>query len=220
MEGRIKTFLPSKAYGFIDGDDGKSYFFHVQDFKSAPAKIEENLFVAFEEAATPKGYRAKNVDIVDSLGHFAPVTKFVYSRKRAPKGLDVRFSAMIQSVDKDLRAAEDGLRDMARQLGGNGLINVTYSKFTESKGNYQYTVHRFRGECVVLGEHRFAKEPHVAAQGEKDLEALVKTVQANVAAMREAEEREAERLRKRRRRLFWGAAIVVVGFIIALMALG
>lgn len=218
MEGRIKTYLPSKGYGFIEGDDGKSFFFHMQDFKSATAKIEENLFVAFEETATPKGYRAKNVEIVNNIGHLAPASGFVYSKKRVPKGMDVRFSAMIQSVDKDLRTAENGLRDTARQLGGNGLINVTYSKFTESKGNYQYTVHRFRGECAVLAERRFAKKPHVAAQSEKDLEELVNAVQANFAAMREAEESEAERQRKRRQRLFWGSAIAVVGFF-TLMAL-
>ena len=60
MEGTISSFLPSKGYGFLRGDDGRDYFVHHYDIIEMQVVVEGQR-VAFEESATPKGYRARRV---------------------------------------------------------------------------------------------------------------------------------------------------------------
>lgn len=208
MEGRIKTYLPSKGYGFIEGDDKKSYFFHVQDFKSATAKIEENLFVAFEETATPKGYRAKKVELIGGQIEYQEVLDgFRRSRKGKPKGTDVLFSAMVVTGDKDLDLAKRELAYMANRFGCNAVLNIAYSKETRSSGNYRYSYHNFTGECVVLSQKRFTRNRELADQKNQEVNELLQRVDANYRQYLEEERR-----RQRMKTLF---AIVGVGIILA-----
>ena len=62
MNGAIKSFVPEKKFGFINGDDGKDYFFHINEFKNSAhhKMIADGAVVEFEPSATPKGYRAVN----------------------------------------------------------------------------------------------------------------------------------------------------------------
>ena len=63
MEGTVKWFNLKKGYGFIDGDDGESYFVH----NSALTKgkfLKENDRVSFEGAETDKGKQAQKVTLL------------------------------------------------------------------------------------------------------------------------------------------------------------
>ncbi len=68
MKGIIKTYLSEKKYGFIKGDDGKDYFFHVNEFRDKQhiSNICEEAFVTFDQQATPKGYKAKNCSLINT----------------------------------------------------------------------------------------------------------------------------------------------------------
>ena len=60
MEGTVKFFNEMKNFGFIDGDDGKSYFVH----RSALAEgttIREGDKVTFDPVQGDKGLKADNV---------------------------------------------------------------------------------------------------------------------------------------------------------------
>ena len=56
MRGTVNNFLAGKGYGFIDGDDGKSYFFHIKDFVSPlpDTLIEEGGVVEFDPTPSPR----------------------------------------------------------------------------------------------------------------------------------------------------------------------
>jgi len=63
MEGTVKWFNLKKGYGFIDGDDGESYFVH----NSALTKgkfLKENDRVSFEAVETDKGKQAQKVTLL------------------------------------------------------------------------------------------------------------------------------------------------------------
>ncbi|OIQ52036.1 cold-shock DNA-binding domain protein [Pseudodesulfovibrio hydrargyri] len=212
MEGRIKTFLPSKAYGFIEGDDGKSYFFHMQDFKPATARIEENLFVAFEETATPKGYRAKNVELIGGQIEYQEIFDgFRTSRKGKPNGTDVLFSAMVAVGDKDLDLAKRELAYMANRFGCNAVLNIVYSKETRSRGNYRYSYHNFTGECVVMSQKRFTRNRKQADQKNQEVKELLEKVDANY---REYLEEERRKQRMKSLALMVGAAVILAVILI------
>ena len=58
MQGKIRTYFTDKGYGFIDGTDGNSYFFHISGTNLNAAKRYdlEGMQATFTPAsATVKG---------------------------------------------------------------------------------------------------------------------------------------------------------------------
>ncbi len=47
MRGKIINFKFEKGFGFIEGEDGENYFFHISNVIN-PMDIEENYSVEFE----------------------------------------------------------------------------------------------------------------------------------------------------------------------------
>jgi CspA family cold shock protein len=62
MKGTIKNVYPEKGFGFIRGEDYKSYFFHRSGLKNATIdQIGIGQEVTFEECEGEKGLRAEDV---------------------------------------------------------------------------------------------------------------------------------------------------------------
>lgn len=75
MDGRIKNLILSKGYGFIEGENGQSYFFHRSDLNGnwdylckdwADPEIKR-IVVYFEPKATDRGPRASNVNLIQGV---------------------------------------------------------------------------------------------------------------------------------------------------------
>ena len=64
MEGTVKWFNIKKGYGFIDGDDGESYFVHYSALAQGKF-LKENDKVSFEPVETDKGRQAQNVTLLE-----------------------------------------------------------------------------------------------------------------------------------------------------------
>lgn len=151
MEGNIKSFLETKGYGFIKGNDDKSYFFHISDVLSSEQKLEEGSFVDFDETATPKGYKALKVRVLSTSNYYEqPIDKFYWSRKPAPSKYTILHSGQLEFADENLDTAREELKETALNLGFNAVVNVKYHKATGCSGNYRYSIHHFRGDCCLL----------------------------------------------------------------------
>jgi cold shock CspA family protein len=67
MRGTIKRIMDEKRFGFIQGEDGKEYFFHSSEFQGyyddlvEDVKKKQRVPVEFAVMASPKGPRAGNV---------------------------------------------------------------------------------------------------------------------------------------------------------------
>jgi CspA family cold shock protein len=61
VEGTVKFFNRMKSYGFINGDDGKTYFVHRTGLKEG-VEIDENDRVSFEAVEGDKGPKAEKVE--------------------------------------------------------------------------------------------------------------------------------------------------------------
>ena len=61
VEGTVKFFNRTKNYGFIDGDDGKSYFVHATGLKEGTT-IDEGDKVSFNAVEGEKGPKAEEVE--------------------------------------------------------------------------------------------------------------------------------------------------------------
>jgi len=64
VEGTVKFFNVMKGYGFINGDDGKSYFVHKTGLKEG-AEIDEGDRVSFEVVQGDKGPKAEKVEKIE-----------------------------------------------------------------------------------------------------------------------------------------------------------
>lgn len=67
INGTIVTIRHDKGYGFINGEDGREYFFHKYDLSDKAvyfAHLEVGARVEFLPKLTSKGPRAESVDIV------------------------------------------------------------------------------------------------------------------------------------------------------------
>ncbi|MBN2964992.1 cold shock domain-containing protein [Sulfurospirillum sp. T05] len=164
MQGEVVSYLPEKQYGFIKGDDGKDYFFHCKNFKDIQEilKLGEGSRVEFEQKATPKGYSAAQVHLVDAnapVYYQVPDTVYV-SKDEKIKGWEV-VDLSCWVVHGSSRHSPDDAKDEmlkgARAIGANALLRVAYHKTTGSesgtgKGTYYYTIHHFQGQAANIGK--------------------------------------------------------------------
>jgi len=73
MKGSVSNVLPAKRFGFISGENGQEYFFHMTDMASDWDELVADFAnagggkvkVTFEPVRTPKGPRAQNVNVVE-----------------------------------------------------------------------------------------------------------------------------------------------------------
>lgn len=61
VEGTVKFFNRMKSYGFINGDDGKTYFVHRTGLKEG-VEIDEGDRVSFKAIEGDKGPKAEGVE--------------------------------------------------------------------------------------------------------------------------------------------------------------
>jgi len=63
-EGTVKFFNEGKNFGFINGDDGKSYFVHSSALKEGTS-ITEGDRVSFKAVEGDKGPKAEDVEKIE-----------------------------------------------------------------------------------------------------------------------------------------------------------
>jgi cold shock CspA family protein len=216
MQGTIKTFLPEKRYGFIKGDDGRDYFFHLDEFKnlSDHNNLCEGSLVGFDQQATPKGYKARKCFLVDATGVTTYVVpdEFITSRSGSVSGWEVieggQWVVIGTSRDSPELAKRDAQGKAFQQLGANALLFLEYYKSRGSepgtgRGTYYFTIHHYRGVAAILAKK--------SAHGKYPLEDL-KGLNQRAGKM---EDRLGENKRiAKRNALLWGSVLSVLSIVL------
>ena len=60
ITGSVKVWEQIKGWGFISGDDGEDYFFHINNIRPGQ-KIHEDTRVKFDSQEGQRGLQAINV---------------------------------------------------------------------------------------------------------------------------------------------------------------
>ncbi|MEU4513925.1 hypothetical protein AB0G05_30875 [Nonomuraea wenchangensis] len=199
MEGWVRRFVAARGYGFIDGDDGVRYFFHLDDVEDAalqeedrdgfggyPVRVVRNQRVSFRPDRTPKGPRARSVRRGASSQRrttqagrqkiYVNPDHFIMTRDSFVRGYEVVkvLSEGCWGLARDPNEAKDLLKQQAVDLGGNAIVNLWLEKLTEQEGcsNYRYTVHKFYGDAVVIKKIAYSSDPQLIARSEAEMEAV------------------------------------------------
>lgn len=65
MKGTVKFYKEDKGFGFINGEDGNEYFFHITNVKNNDTiTLESEDNVTFDVAQGEKGDKAVDIDLV------------------------------------------------------------------------------------------------------------------------------------------------------------
>lgn len=177
MEGTVSSFLPEKGYGFVQGDDGRTYFLHKSDLADGMAALVDGQRLSFEESATPKGYRARRVQAASAATHakFQVPTQVLHSRDSQVRGWETVEATLWSVVGSSRESPDDARSDMlakARRLGANGIVLVQYFKTRGAepgtgKRTHYFTIHHYRGHPVMLGRRSAS-----GTQATEDLQGL------------------------------------------------
>lgn len=215
LRGIVKTYLSQKQYGFIKGDDGKDYFFHYSAFKNKndTDKLCEGLYLQFEQKATPKGYAATQIELLNknvAINYEIPET--IYTSKSSQiKGWDLIQSSnwRVHGTSRNSPdAAKDEMIQGAAFIGANSLLNMQYYKTTGSEagtgnGTHYYTIHNFSGVASNIAK----KSSH----GQYRLDDL-KGINNNAKALK-IQLLEKSKSAQQKRVLFW---LIIFTFIASL----
>ena len=161
MRGYIKSYLPEKKYGFITGDDKKDYFFHSSSLKDLKdvEKLASGLYLEYEQKATPKGYAATNITIINKQDSGQNAKKYTIPETIYTSKFDyIKGWETIQFSDWEVHGssrdspddAKESMINGAKAVGANCVLNMKYYKTTGSesgtgRGVHYYTIHNFYG---------------------------------------------------------------------------
>lgn len=62
MTGIVKRYNDRHGYGFIEGDDGQTYFSHISEVKNAE-ELQRGQLVSYEPKNDLKGMAAINIEV-------------------------------------------------------------------------------------------------------------------------------------------------------------
>ena len=164
MIGTVTSYLSDKNYGFIKGEDGKDYFFHDSSLKDKKDinKLCEDLILEFEQKATPKGYSALNISLLDNnitLKYNLPDTVYI-SKKDGIKGWEVIEESdwiITGTSSESPDSAKEDLINKANLIGANAIFYTNYYKTTGSeagtgKGIHHFTIHNYAVIGINIGK--------------------------------------------------------------------
>jgi CspA family cold shock protein len=164
--GQVRRYDSEKGYGFISGDDGTDYFFHITNVTDG-AYISRGNRVTFEPGTSEKGPRAHRIIIREmpsrpDRGKPAQPDRFIMTREPEARGYKViKVIAECWGEAFDPNKAKDALKEQAISAGANAVVGLELEKYSKSPypiwarllgvgTNYYQTMHRFHGTAVVV----------------------------------------------------------------------
>ena len=62
LKGTVKNYNADKGWGFIEGEDGEDYFFHISNLRSGQ-KVRNDSKVKFDSSEGQRGPEAENITL-------------------------------------------------------------------------------------------------------------------------------------------------------------
>ncbi|MCL1058599.1 cold shock domain-containing protein [Shewanella gelidimarina] len=217
MKGKVVSYIKNKKYGFINGDDGESYFIHCSSLNNHmdEAKLLKGVLVEFDPTPAPKGLAAKHVTVPD-VYFKTQLVDFFISKSNTPKHGNIeQLHSISTRFFKDPKEGRSHIKQLANEAGCNAILNLDFEKNTFSSGNYRYTVHAFKGDLALVSE----RIPSNDLQDESSSQdAIAQKVMAFNRKFQLIQDREAGLRAKQLKKNYIGLYIVLGIVVFMLMA--
>lgn len=155
MQGIVKSYLPAKGYGFIDGEDGQSYFLHKGNLnnKRHLEALVIGAKVQFEPEPTPKGMKAGHVDVLPRF-MAKRISPFILSRKGVVPGTEIVWQRdfVWEHKYEDTFEARKAIEEFAQHVCANAVLNFQLHKSKGVSGNYVYSEYRPEFTLAIVVE--------------------------------------------------------------------
>ncbi|MBR9728497.1 cold-shock protein [Shewanella intestini] len=214
MKGEIISYMSSKKYGFVRGDDNESYFLHISSLidPSLEPQLVKGVFVEFEPTPTPKGIAAKQVSLYQSY-FIKTLSDFIITKHKTPKLGTIEVSHPV--VTRFFKCPNEGrnyIKQLAEKADCNAVLNLRYEKQTFAKGNYRYTVHAYKADLAIVTELFPCQSKQNEQESFNEVDKKINHANATIPKLLETENDTRENQLKR------GPGLVKV--IVALAAVG
>ncbi|MHC5194746.1 cold-shock protein [Pseudomonas frederiksbergensis] len=172
--GVVRSFVEVKAFGFIDGDDGKSYFVHLNDVRGSVALVAGQQ-VTFVPTPSRKGSKAMRVIPGQApTAIYVEPKSFVVTNAERPVDEDVILVLRRGWAEShDINDARQALIEMAMNFGANAITSANMDRFTEkkyfSKDKYLF---RYSGTIAVVKAVEYSADPAVIADAQQRMNDL------------------------------------------------
>lgn len=162
MKGIVIRFFTDKNYGFIEGENGKTYFLHPSKLLSSPDKdaLTVGVTLEFDELVTVKGLQAINIELKQTTAKYELYFGVKSSRSSSIEDYEILDSSIwyvTGSSRGDPKSAKAAMHYKARELGANAVLDYRYFSTTGSEsgtspgGVHHFTIHNYRGRVALIG---------------------------------------------------------------------
>ncbi|WP_051219914.1 cold-shock protein [Rheinheimera baltica] len=183
MKGKVASYVESKKFGFINGEDNQSYFLHssalIQQFDQE--KLVVGAKVDFDPVPTPKGLTAKKVTILPTFSKKQLVPFFTTKQAEPKRGFIEKKLFISTCFYRDINVAKQKFLNLANEAGCNAILEQDIEKTTFQDGNYLYTVHACRGYFSVVTEQAVCDDVLASKIAEFSIENAINTFQEKFA---------------------------------------
>lgn len=195
MKGKVASYIKSKKYGFINGDDDESYFLHFTNLLNSAdeAKLVKGVVVEFTPIPTPKGLAAKKIIVPRVYFKSEPVNFFMSKYPNPKHGHVEKRLPLSTQFFEDPDEGREHIKKLAVEADCNAILNLKYEKDTFSSGNYQYSVHAFKGDFAIVTQRIPCDIKEEAAESVKLIKELIEAFTSQFQAVCE---QESEKRRK------------------------
>jgi cold shock CspA family protein len=208
VKGKVISYISSKKYGFVTGDDDKSYFLHFSSLldKANESKLIKGVIVEFDPTPTPKGMSAKKVH-VPNVYFKKQLSDFIMTKNSQPKlGCLQQLHSISTRFFKDPNEGREHIKQLAIESGCNAIINLGFEKKTFADGNYQYTVHAFTGDFALVTDDIPCDNEQASRSSNVELQFLISKFDEK---FKEIKDLESEARRKQLETSYTGIYIVI-----------
>ncbi|MFM7448139.1 MAG: helix-turn-helix domain-containing protein [Leptolyngbyaceae cyanobacterium] len=134
LRGTVTRFNSKDGYGFIKGDDGRTFYVSSIDIAGWGQSLRRNEKVEFESIRVPQGWAAKNVVSLSNKSSSSLSQSSSTVQQVSPKTLRFYTDALVAKEEKDLDRARR-LFEQAIQSGPSLNVFQAYAAMEEKEAN-------------------------------------------------------------------------------------
>jgi len=212
VKGKIISYIAAKKFGFIDGEDGESYFLHVTSLIDSDneEKLVKDVVVEFEPTPTPKGLAAKQVHVPEVFFK-KQLVKFFTAKSHQPKyGMVAARQPFATRFFADANEGRRHIKQLAVEAGCNAILNTTFKKMTSKNSDgEEITMHSFSGDFALVTENSPCANETLSNESDAEIAQLVAGFEKQFKRINKA-----ETLAKNNQQKRFSTTLIAVGVVI------